>query len=321
MNIFSTDTFLETLGETFFPERRRTIEVFQVGGQTLRLLVLDGHEIVRSAPFYDFPQALAAEPHVATKHLGYFPRAVVRVRPAAPNEPLAEGEQASPFIDWTQFPDRGSFERHMEARGGKTTEPAIKRRKLERALGPITFQFDDQRPEAFELCLRWKAAQYLASGYENLFAREACVKLFKRLRERGVLVVASLSAGNRIVAAHLGTLHAQRQTWWVPSYDVELARYSPGRLLLEALMQESQARKHLEFDFLIGNESYKYLYATHERVIGPVGTPALVERATIEARRFARRTLARHPAAKQLLVGLRDRLEKAARSAPWAERA
>ena len=131
--------------------------------------------------------------------------------------------------------------------------------------------YDDQRPEAFELCIRWKAAQYLASGYENLFAREACVKLFRRLRERGVLVVASLSAGDRIVAAHLGTLHAQRQTWWVPAYDVELARYSPGRLLLEAALQESQARKHLEFDFLIGDEGYKYLYATHERVIGPVG--------------------------------------------------
>ena len=91
MNIFSTDIFLETMGESFFPERRRSIEVFQVGGQTLRLLVLDGHEIVRTAPYYDFPQALEAEPHVATKPLGYFPRAVVRVRPAARNEPLARG--------------------------------------------------------------------------------------------------------------------------------------------------------------------------------------------------------------------------------------
>lgn len=321
MNIFSTDLFLETLGETFFPERRRSIELFRVGGQTLRLLVLDGHEVVRAAPFYDFPQALEDGPHSGAKPLGYFPRAVLRTRPAAPNEPLAEGEQASPYLDWSYYPTVEGFDVWLASNHGKTGDPRIKHRKLEKALGPLTFHYDDPRPEVFNLCIQWKAAQYVASGYENLFAREACVQLFRRLRERGVLVISSLQAGDRIVAAHLGTLHAGRQTYWLPSYDVELARFSPGRLLLEDMLRESLSRKHVEFDFLIGNEGYKYLYATHERIIGPVGTPALMERATIEARRFAKKTLAKHPATKQLLVGLRDRLEKVARSAHLGARA
>ena len=75
MNIFSTPLFLETAGALFYPRRRRTIETFLLDGRVLRLLVLDGKTVVRTMPFYDFPQPLESSAGSGgVRPLAYFPR-------------------------------------------------------------------------------------------------------------------------------------------------------------------------------------------------------------------------------------------------------
>ena len=309
VNIFTTAAFLQTVGELDFPGRRRAIELCRVEGRVLPLLVLDGRTVVESAPFYDFPQPLDVVPAGPVRELPYFPRTVVRTEPIeARVAPEPQGLRPSPFVDWSRFPDRAAFEAWVEARGGRVADGRRKRKKLEKDLGPLHFVFDDPRPEAFDACVRWKAAQYVATGVQNLFAQPRNVELFRRLRQRGVLVVNSLSAGSTLLSVHLGSLHDGRLTWWVPAYDPAFGRYSPGRVLLEELLRESQARGHREFDFLIGAEDYKFVYATHNRVIGPLGTPPLRARMISAGRHLAHRVLDRSPRALAWARKLRDTL-------------
>ncbi len=305
VNIFSTDAFLETLGALFFPKRRWEIALRRVEGRVLRLLVLDGRTVVRRAPFYDFPQPLDLQPEGPCVGLSYFPRTVVCTNALSAHVQRLPGTQPSPFIEWSCFRDARAFEAHAEKSGARLSDSRRQRRRLAEVAGPLKFEFDDAGALVFEAALAWKSAQYLASGYRDLFARPECVELFRQLRRRGVLVVNSLHAGSTLVASHLGSLHDGRFTWWVPSYDPAFATWSPGRLLLEDALRESQARGHAEFDFLIGDEKYKYHYATHERVIGPLGTPGVLERLGQDARIRVRSLLASQPRVDRFVRGVR----------------
>jgi CelD/BcsL family acetyltransferase involved in cellulose biosynthesis len=184
------------------------------------------------------------------------------------------------------------------------------RRRLEREAGPVRFAFDDPDPEVFDTCLRWKGEQYLATGHPNFFAQPRNVELFRQLRARRLVVVNALWAGPRLVAAHVAGLYDRRFAAWVPAYDPAWAKCSPGRLLLEESLRASQALGHREFDFLIGDEAYKFRYATDNRVIGPLGAPPLSVRLEQEARGLARATLKDRPRLKKLVDRLRARAER-----------
>lgn len=303
------------MAETYFPKERAAIELRRVEGRVLRLLVLERAGPVRHAPYYDFPQPLDDVPKGPITELSYFPRTVVRTTTSDERFVARRGQQASPFITWSRFADAAAFDQHVEQLGARLTDSRRQRRRLEQALGPLEFTFDDRRPAVFDTCVAWKGSQYEASGYENLFARPECIELFRQLRRRRVLVVNSLFAGERLVAAHLGALSDQRFAWWVPAYDTSLGKYSPGRLLLEDTLHASQALGHLEFDFLVGNEPYKFQYATHNRIIGALGTPTSRERVLMEARVTLTRALSRRPEVRALLSELWAR---AARFAPRA---
>ena len=179
-----------------------------------------------------------------------------------------------------------------------------RRRRLEERVGPLEFSFEDNRPQVLEACLGWKSDQYVASGFPDAFRTGAHADFFRRLAGAGLLRVASLSAGGRLLATHLGALEAGRFYYWIPAYDPELTFFSPGRLLLDFMLKESQARGG-EFDFLIGDEDYKWHYATHVRVVEPAGRPPLRLRALRGARSLARRVRSASPLADALTRRLR----------------
>lgn len=311
MNIFTTPAFLETAGELFFPHRARSIEVCRLEGRRIPLLVLDGKEVVGRMPFYDFPQPLDDARGPVDREIFWLPRTVVRTTPIADRTgPEPQGLQPSPYIDWSLEPSWAAFEAHWKARPVvRSGDSGRQRRRLEKELGPVRFELDDPSPQVFEACVAWKASQYVATGVQNMFADPRNVALFRRLRERGVLLVSSLRAGDTLLAVHFGSSHDGRTTWWVPAYDPAWSKFSPGRLLLEELMKASHARGDREFDFLIGDEGYKFMYATHNRVIGPVGTPPLKELVVKRARQEAKAVLERYPKALELARTVQKRLK------------
>ncbi len=299
MNVFTTPEFLETAGDVFFPNQRRSLEVFRIDGRVLRLLVVNG-TVIERMPFYDYPQPLEGWTGPVEERW-FFPRTVVRTTEVKERtEPEPPGLQPSPYVDWSRFADEKAFQAHVASNPQlKSNDPARQRRKLEREVGPIEFRWHDERPEVFETCVRWKSSQYRETGVGDMFAASENVELFRALVRRGVVKVASLSAKGTLLAVHFGSHTDRRFTWWVPAYDPAYSKFSPGRLLLLELLRESQARGDLEFDFLIGDEKYKFMFATHNRVIGPVGAPPVPRLVQALAKKQAKAVLERYPKAME----------------------
>lgn len=289
VNVFSTDAFLNAVAQTGFKGQGASIEPYDVNGQAFRLLRVQNKVITRY-PFLDFHEPVDAVDGSA-RPLGYLPRAAVTRIPAEQWTP-EEGVEPSPLIDWSQF---GSLEAFWQSvgkrRGNLAGDSRRKLRQLERDLGPVEFTFDDRRADAFNTCLRWKSAQYRRSGLVDLFAERRHVDLFRHLQDSAIVVVSSLRAGDILISAHLGALHEGRMYWWIPAYDPTFSRYAPGRLMLHALIEHSQKSGHREFDFLIGEEGYKWYYATHTRVVQPWGSMPLPLRATVATRKAAKKML------------------------------
>jgi hypothetical protein len=310
MNIFSTDAYLDSLAEVYFPGKKKTVEDFRVAGDVFRLLVVDKKPITEFA-FLDFVQPLAGKPAGKVRSLAFLPKAVLSTSrvDGRPEDAKAEGRSPSPYIDWTLFKEWSAFEKHVSAKiGNLGPDSKRKRKKLERDLGPISFVFDDKRPEVFDACVRWKSSQYVATGLTDMFARAENVQMFRKLHAKGALVVSSLSAGDTLLAVHFGGLADQRHYWWVPTYDPAHSKYSPGRLLLEAILQESHRLGHVEFDFLIGDEAYKWHYATHNRAFGALGTTPLSRRLKATVKRREKGALADHPRLMAAATAIKKKL-------------
>jgi CelD/BcsL family acetyltransferase involved in cellulose biosynthesis len=70
-------------------------------------------------------------------------------------------------------------------------------------------------------------------------------------------------SGNPI-ALSFGFVHKGRFTFYLPSYDFEFEKYSPGRVLLYYLVKDACSKGLEYFDFGMGNEPYKFEWATEE---------------------------------------------------------
>jgi GNAT acetyltransferase-like protein len=292
MNVFSSDVFLRTQGEVFFGGRRHEPALFTVEGSVYRLLRVDDAPVT-GFQFVDFFEPVAAPPGSA-RAVGYLPHVARETLSAEDwlSRAPAPGLLPSPFIAWSGFERWDAFAALVASRCHNLFPDSRRRRnKLARALGEVEFRLDDRRPATLELGMKWKSAQYLASGYEDMFADPANRRLFRELQARDLVLVSSLSAGGQLLAVHLGASQGGRLYWWIPAYDPELARFSPGRLLLESLIQASFERGDEVFDFLIGDEAYKWHYATHTRVIGSAGTPPASLRLEAEVKRRAKQAL------------------------------
>jgi hypothetical protein len=307
VNYFSSDEYLGALAQTWFPGRAWNIGVYAADGRLFQLLAVDGRGPIvtdglarGSYHFLDFFEPLAGASLAATSvpRVRWLPRVALdfpEVTSARPS-PATGARAPAPYVDWSRFPDWKSFQAHFASRRSSLVpDSRRKRRRLERCFGPLRFEWDDRDPKAFTTALAWKSAQYLRTKVRDGFAIPQNVRLFQELWRRGLLVVSSLTAGERLVAVHLGVHWDRRFFSWVPTYDVALASYSPGRLHMEHLLAASQSRGDAQFDFLLGGEAYKYHYATHCRLVGALGTAPLAENLRRKARAAVKRALSLYP--------------------------
>jgi CelD/BcsL family acetyltransferase involved in cellulose biosynthesis len=64
------------------------------------------------------------------------------------------------------------------------------------------------------------------------------------------------------VAFHLGFCYRGEYMWYKPTFDVELARSSPGEVLLRQLLLAALEEGANVFDFGLGDEAFKARFAT-----------------------------------------------------------
>lgn len=122
-------------------------------------------------------------------------------------------------------------------------ESARRTRKLTEEVGPIRFEFnvESNRSQALELLIQKKRAQYKSSGAPDSLRESWKRNTLARLLEyrfntcQGVL--SSLYAGDAWIASHFGIMGNGVLHMWFPVYNQEYSKYSPGRLLLHAIIE------------------------------------------------------------------------------------
>ena len=97
--------------------------------------------------------------------------------------------------------------------------------------------------------------------------RAFCREIVRALAPTGYLRFSVVSLDDKPIAFHLGFECNGRFIWYKPTFDVALARHSPGEVLLKYLFEYACQRGLLEFDFGPGEESFKYRFGNYTRSI------------------------------------------------------
>jgi CelD/BcsL family acetyltransferase involved in cellulose biosynthesis len=81
---------------------------------------------------------------------------------------------------------------------------------------------------------------------------------------KGWLRFTRIDWNGRAIAFHFGLSYRGRYLFGIPSFDIALSQHSPGEVLLRQLLLAAIEEKANSFDFGIGDEAYKYRFATSE---------------------------------------------------------
>lgn len=281
---FSSDAMLTVIRDVYRPGWRTGFVTCD--GQTFRTLVSPSGRPLTG--LWEFPLFLepidSRTPARAVPYLDSVCRGVTdataRARP---------GLAAAPFVDWTSlrsssWEDYVASRRHAPGTDGFETIRR-KERALARDIGEVVVCFDDRDPVVLETLIGWKSAQYRRTGVIDRFARQRNREFYGEMAGRGMLEVASLRAGGKLLAAHAGNRIGGRFLYRLPAFDPTFGRYSPGSLLTLRLLRRSFELGDREFDFLLGDEPYKFTYATHVRWVGPLGREPAVQKALRQTRK------------------------------------
>ncbi|TPJ76687.1 GNAT family N-acetyltransferase [Mesorhizobium sp. B2-6-2] len=144
------------------------------------------------------------------------------------------------------------------------------RRKLRKLgeRGTVAFRIAStsaERDEMLEAMMRQKSRRYIeTTGVDGMerpgyraFLRQAALEL----APRGYVHVSSLNLGGTVLAVHWGYKDDGRFYYMMPSFEAgEWVRFSPGRHLLNHLIEWAIDAGMKEFDQGLGNEDYKTEY-------------------------------------------------------------
>lgn len=154
---------------------------------------------------------------------------------------LADG----PFAPWHEYEDDaptidlsggyGALRERIEAAGSSVFRQIDRKaRKLEREVGPIGFDYR-AGADALAALVEWKSRRVRAQGFEDYLVEPWVARLVEAVAGREEPgfegIVSVLTAGGRPVAAHLGVRGDTVLASWIPAFDPDLGRYSPGSIL------------------------------------------------------------------------------------------
>lgn len=180
-------------------------------------------------------------------------------------QPFQRGGRAAPVLDLSE-----GFEAYKEQRiisgSSLISQLGRKGRGLERDVGPWRFEWHTNDDAVFETLLAWKSAQRKATRTPNILHVPWARGLVERLRrvdgEGFAGVLSALWVGDTLAAAHFGIRTRRVLHYWIPAYNHELARYSPGLLALMELARAAPEHGIERIDLGTGEERYKLRAAT-----------------------------------------------------------
>ena len=167
-----------------------------------------------------------------------------------------EGEMAAPFLDLKAVTPTASPADHKRL---------LKCERVVAAAGDLEIEHarttEDIRPHLKEFfaqhLARWEASQFLEPQQREFYER-----LTLLADETGWLRFSRAVWQGRSIAFHFGFSYRGRYLYYKPSFAVELARYSPGQILLRHLFRAASDERVGIFDFGLGDEAFKSRFAT-----------------------------------------------------------
>lgn len=170
------------------------------------------------------------------------------------------GGVAAPVLDLSDGFDAYRQQR-IDSGSSMMSQIERKGRGLARDVGPWRFEWHTDDDAVFDTLLSWKAAQRAATGTPNIldlgWAR-AFVERLRRVDDEGFGgVLSALWVGDTLAAAHFGIRTRRVLHYWIPAYNHELGRYSPGLLALMELARAASERGIQRIDLGSGEERYK----------------------------------------------------------------
>jgi CelD/BcsL family acetyltransferase involved in cellulose biosynthesis len=155
---------------------------------------------------------------------------------------------------------------------------------------------------ALEIVMDLHRKRWAAAGTSEAFQTPAVVRFhheFARLAaERGWLRIVVLRLNDRPVASLYGLRYGPTFYFYQSGFDPEFSKQSVGVATMGLAIKTAIEEGALEYDFLHGDEEYKFHWATATRNLGrielyPPGTGARIYRHAIHFNRAARRVARR----------------------------
>jgi CelD/BcsL family acetyltransferase involved in cellulose biosynthesis len=184
-----------------------------------------------------------------------------------------------PVIDLT-----GGYQAYYASRSKSvTTEPARKRRALERQHGPVTLAWNTASTGHLRQMIAWKSGRYNSLG--RMFSTDpTALRIAEDLVGSGSEdcrgVVSVLFASAQAVAVSCNLIVPGGLSGWFTAYDPDLGRFSPGMIMALALAEDAARHGLTRLDLAPGPFGYKHRLANQSyRVAGGAVWASRVERA------------------------------------------
>ncbi|MEX0644380.1 MAG: GNAT family N-acetyltransferase, partial [Parvularculaceae bacterium] len=202
--------------------------------------------------------------------------------------PGAIHHSISPFIDLSE-----GFDAYIDARL-RSSRKNLKdldrrRRKIEREIGPLQFNYSDDREESWRTLVAMKNKSFermkVRSILDVAWVDRALAALRSTSNEHFAGLMTSLFSGDRMIAGQFGMRSKTTWCWWFNSYDYDVKNYAPGMLLILDAAKRAPAESLTKIDFGRGEADYKLVFSTGETPLceGSIERPASLAG-------FARRT-------------------------------
>jgi CelD/BcsL family acetyltransferase involved in cellulose biosynthesis len=172
-------------------------------------------------------------------------------------------------------------------------------------IGKLEFAVASTLEEALlftDIMIQQKQQRYLEMGITNQFKDEEAKYFYKLATKKlwmdGDIHVAALKIGEEVIATHWGARSQGHFYYLMPTHaGGDWAKYSPGKVLLQYLVEWACINQDVTFDFTVGAESYKadwcdssmplYRYEIPITLKGRIFSHALALRDRIKSRSLA----------------------------------
>ena len=118
-------------------------------------------------------------------------------------------------------------------------------------------------------------ARWSATPHPSLFHDDRQQRFYRTLTQyaspAGWLRFTRIAADGRPIAFHFGFVYHGSFMWYKPTFAIDLARHSPGEVLLRQLLLRGIEESAHTFDFGLGDEPFKQRFATHTQTVRDFG--------------------------------------------------